>query len=189
MIDWQAIKDQIRQAVSELTEMQPNQVIWRDEAKGATWNNPPTIYLRIPGLQDIGVAEERTTLPGPDDNVVVEVSQQKTFMLQVRCESFEQNIASPKFPGTILSTLRTRLRRSTSIFQRAGLFAIWDYGRVNKADFIAQDGRQVPCYVVDLRCATVDNDLDVSVGAGGWIREAEIAGTVDAVAVNLDVKT
>lgn len=193
MIDWGTIKQQIEQTVAELTDLSPSQVQWRDEAKGGAWNNMPVIFLRIRSIEDVGFQEERRTQPTATDNAVVNVVQQKSFVLSLRCESFEQNIESPKHAGTLVSTLRTRLRRSSSIFDRGVYFAIWDYGKANWVDYVNTAGRQVSCYVLDLRCATVDNDLDTTPNAGGWIGEAQVAGTVtdgaNPIPVTQDVKT
>ena len=118
--------------------------------------------------------------------------QQKTFTVTMRCESFDQDIASPTHAGAIMSTVRTRLMRPSSVFapERWGIFSVLNNGKVNRLSYKSA-GRQVTCYATDLLLSAPDVDVDTSVGAGGWIGDAVIAGTIKDtpgdISVSLDV--
>ena len=168
-------------------------VKWADEAEGGTWNNAPCIYLRLgPAVSDVGFDEERYAQPTATDDQIVTDVQQKTFTVTMRCESFDQDIASPTHAGAIMSTVRTRLMRPSSVFapERWGIFSVLNNGKVNRLSYKSA-GRQVTCYATDLLLSAPDVDVDTTVGAGGWIGDAVIAGTIKDtpgdISVSLDV--
>lgn len=194
-IDMVTLKSEVVDTISDLTGLNPlTQIKWRDEPAASSWDITPIVYLRVTTFDDIGWQEERrgTHVAGTDD--VVTVVQQKLFTLSLRCESYVQDISDPRFAGTIMSSLTTRLRRSTTTFDVQGSFAVAIYGPTKWFNYIDESDRQVSCYVKDLRCVTVDYDIDTMVGAGGYINEAIISGSVlnqdgsTIQTVSLDVK-
>lgn len=186
-IDWAAIKATASGLVATLTGLPDRQIRWRDEAAAGTWGNVPMIYLRISSITDVGFADERRDQPSdPTADAIVTVTQQKRFVLSIRCESFTQDIASPDHAGTIIGTLKTRLQRHSTVFSDSSM-AILLYGDAKWFNYI-RDGRQVCVYTLDLTCGTVDSDVDTTPGAGNWIKEVQIQGTVDSDVITLDVK-
>ena len=190
MIQWLNIKLAAKSTIVSLLALQPSQVRWRDEAEGGAWTNSPALWLRLFGLGEIGHAEElRYNDPStPDADAVVTVTQQKRFTLSVRAESFEQKIQGIAHAGSMLETLKTRLRRTSSVEKLAGIFAIAQYLPTRFVDYVDENNRQVSAYVMDLSCLTVDNDVDSTTGAGGWINEVKGTGTInDAVSTPISV--
>ena len=175
-VNWAGIKHDVETMVAALTGLAANQVKWKEEAAGGTWALSPMIYLEIKSIKEVGYADERREFPDQHLSAqqTVEVVQQKRFILSIRCESFQQDIASPDHAGTIIGTLKTRMQRSTAIFDR-GLFSVSLYGDTKWFDF-KRDSRTVCCYVLDLTCGAVDSDTDTSADAGDWINEARIQG-------------
>lgn len=178
MIDWATIKKTAHDVIAGVMHLEPGQVRWRDEAEGGTWMRSPTLLLSIFAPSDVGYAEERRTHANDTDDAQVVVSQQKSFTLSVRAESFTQKIDEPNHGAALLETLKTRLQRSTSISRLAGIFAITSFDKTRPFDYVDESNRKVSAHVMDLMCATVDNDLDTSEGAGGWIREVRGSGTI-----------
>lgn len=189
MIDWTSIKSAVRPAISDLTALPAAQVKWRDESAGSGWITDPTIYLRLKDITEVGYQQEVRSDNAPADQTVT-VTQQKQFTLSIRAESFSQPIDSPKHAGALIDVLRTRLKRTTSTERFHGLFSILLYQRVQFFEYVNQD-RQVCAYVMDLTCGAVDNDIDTTTGAGGYINEVIGTGTVGGVpspTINLDIK-
>lgn len=187
MIDWATIKQQLAAAVVEVGELQPNQVIWQDEATGGTWQNEPTIFLKVRALNWQGIEEERREdVPGGPQ--IVTLVNQRKFMFSMRVESFEQDVASPRFAGNILDQIATRLKRS-SVRAQIDSCAIETWQPAKSLSYKA-NGRQVSAWVLDGTWRTVDLDVDTSVNAGEFINEAQISGAVTVppdVAIALDV--
>lgn len=191
MIDWPTIKDETRQAICRSIALDPTQVRWRDEAVASTFVNDPSIWLRTSMTRRHGIEEELLTFVAPNRNQSVVLRGQRRFTLQVRAESFEQDISSPNFAGNLIDAIAIRLMRSST---RAGVTSFAIEERLPTVFFsYKESGRQVSCYVMDMMCLTVDYDPDISDGAGGWINEAIINGSIldasiNAVPVSLDVK-
>jgi hypothetical protein len=192
MIDWVTIKPTAKGLIADLTQLGSDRVLFADEAEGGTWSRDPHIRLTIFGLGEIGHQEERYQQPvlnDTTDDLQVNIVEQKRFTLSVRCEGDTQDIADPMHAGSILETLKTRLRRPTSAARMQGIFAIADYRPTKRVDYRDQDGRQVSAYVMDLACTTVDNDADDTPGAGGFVNETIINGTVSGVTLpTIDTK-
>jgi len=191
MIDWQTIRTVAKSLVEDLSGVT---VRWQDEAEGTVWDNAPIIYLRVSALVGVGIPEEQYKDAVPDD-MLVNVAAQKRFTLSLRAESFDQNLADGQHAGAILETLKTRLKRTTTIERLRNIFCIQE--SLNSSWFnYTNQGRQVSAYTLDLLCATVDNDTEDTAGAGGYIDEVmvqsnsvrNIDGTPTATQVNLDIK-
>lgn len=190
MIDWAPIKSGIKSLLVDLTGVTPR---WNDEAEGGVWSGDPSLWLRLRALSEIGYEDERRSQPTATDDAIVNTTQQKTFTLSIRAESFSQDIADPRHAGAMLETIKTRLKRRSTAIRLAGLFSIATYQPTKFFNYRDADDRLLNVYVMDLNCATVDNDIDTTPGAGGWINEVTTVGTItDAGAtpqtLNLDVK-
>jgi len=179
VIDFAAIKAEIAAFMPALSGVPASRVIWRDEAAGSKYIPGDTaILMRLQNTTRMGIEEEFYTAgsaPGADQ--VATVSGQRQFTWNIRAESFEQDIASPKFAGNILDTLCLRLMRATAIWSRT------TFGIVHRTPtqfFSYKDsGRQVSCYVLDILCSTKETEQDTSTGAGDWIGAVHVVGDVD----------
>jgi len=197
MIDWAQIKEMAHAIISDLTDLGPERVRWRDETEGAEWADDPVIYLAIRDVRTLGSDEELRENALTEDGVLLDVDQtvvisaQKLFTLSLQCESFSQDVSDGRHAGAILDKFVTRLSRSTTIERLRGIFAVTDSTPPLNIGVVDED-RKLSVYAMDLFCATVDNDLDDSAGSGGFIDEIEIEGIVDDAgtdrAVNLDIK-
>jgi len=185
VIDWPAIKDLAKTVIADLSGAK---VVWQDEAEGSAWDTTPIIYLRISALGDVGIPAESV-----DEDETVTVSSQKRFTLSLRGESFDQDLASGKHAGALLETVKTRLGRSSTIERLRGVFCVQETLGTSWFNYASQ-GRQVSCYVLDLACATVDNDVD-ELTSGDFIEEVlitsdkvrDIGGQETNTQVDLDV--
>ena len=190
-IDWPTIKSEISSLIADIGSISSKQVIWVDEAQGATWQQEPAVYLRISSVVRVGIEEERLTSSPQGLNQTVNVCGQRQFTLSIRAESFEQNVASDNFAGNLIDRIAIRIMRSTSI-ARLTSCAVSTRQPTRWFNY-KSDKRQVSAYIADFIMLTVDNDIDTSADAGGWIGEAVISGTVkDApgnVSVVVDVNT
>lgn len=193
-VNWTLIKAQINELIIEMTGLTAAQVVWRDEAAGGQWLTSPQIYLRISSITDVGYADElRTQQTDPTKDSVVTTVQQKKFVLSVRCESFEQDIANANHAGSILGTLRTRLQRTSSVWTDHDEMVLLTYGGAKWFNYV-KDGRQVCVYTMDMVCGTVDVDVDTTPGTGQWIKEVIVDGLVKSeaepdIAVHLDINS
>ena len=182
MIRWAEIKATMASQIARLTHLDPKQVRWLDEPVGPVWGNVPMVYLRRIANASIGMYEERRTdddlAPAGDQSVTM--VRQKLFTVSVRAESFTQDLGDPAFAGNIIDLLETRIYRTTAVEDRLGLFAIVGNEPIRFFDYTAE-GRQISCHVLDLRCATVDNDNDDTDDAGGWIQRVQGTGTLYGV--------
>lgn len=185
MIDWITIKPALRDTVVTLMGIAPEQVRWKDEPEGSTWMNFPTVLLSVRDLVGVGVEEERRTdpvAPATDPQEVVTAGQ-KHFTLSVRVESDTADIADPNQAGSFGETLKTRFARATTVERLRGICSLAEYMSTKSFEYVDASGRAISCYVFDLLCATVDNDVDTSAGAGSVIESTTGAGTVDGVTV------
>ena len=73
--------------------------------------------------------------------------------------------------------LRIRLKRSTSIQARSGIFAVREVLMSKWLGYI-EANRPISAYVLDILCGAVNVDVDDTAGAGGWIGEVQTTGTV-----------
>lgn len=197
MINWPVIKSTAKALVADLTKLGPERVRWRDEAEGSTWTKDASIYLAVRDIRDLDYGQElRSNATDTDGNVIdtdqdVTIAVQKAFTLSVRCESFSQDLSDKRHAGAILDAFSTRLCRSSTIERLRGIFAIADSTPPLWIGYVDND-RQVSVYQMDLFCLTVDNDIDDTVGAGSYIDEIEIEGTIvdgaNQRTIDLDIK-
>lgn len=176
MIDWTNVKRTVKPLVARLCDITLTQVQWKDEPASSAWTNAPTVYLTIKDVAEIGIDEERRQANGNDD-MTITVCGQRRFTLQVECESFQGPIDEARNAAAVLSRLKTRLRRSSTIETLHGIFGVETWTPARKIDYVAND-RAISKYVLDLHCVTVDNDDDSTAGAGGFINEVLIDGTL-----------
>jgi len=169
VIDWRGIKEALASLIADVSELGPASIRWKDEGGGSTWVADPAIFLRLSATQRQGIEEERREDHRPDDDVVV-VTGQRRFALMVRCESFEQDIASPRFAGAVLDRIATRIMRQTSLARLAPFCAI-EERRPTKWFSSVNQGRQTSVYALDVMMRTVDNDIDAVIDSGGFISE------------------
>jgi hypothetical protein len=194
MIDWVTIKGAVKPLISDLMSIPLAQVRWRDEAEASAWTAYPRFDLRILALGTFGYAEDRRSQPTATDDAIVNTVAQKRFTLSVRCDSDCQDLSAvqsgnvQRHAGALMETLKTRLQRQSTRNRIAGVFSITDFQPTRWFDYVDASGRQMSAYVLDLFCATVDNDLDVSPGAGGWINEVTGTGTLDVGTLTYDIK-
>ncbi len=170
MIDWANIKATAKSVLGDLAGCR---VVWQDEAEGTVWDQAPILYLRISALAQIGIPVELRD-DNPNGDQTVTVAAQKRFTLSLRCESFDQDLAGGQHAGDILERVKTRLKRSSTIERLRGVFAVQELLGAARFEYVSQ-GRQVSCYTLDLGCATADNDVDDTQGAGGNITEVQVA--------------
>lgn len=177
-IDWTTIKSQIATFMPDISGLPAAQIRWRDEAVGSTWVADPSLWMRLQSVNRLGI-EEEFRVDNPPGQQDVTLVGQRSFVWNIRAESFEQDIASDKFAGNVLDKVAIRLMRSTQIFARTS------FGIITRmpTQFLnyKSDGRQVSCFVMDIQCMTKDTDIDASTHAGDWIGSVRVHGTVDDV--------
>lgn len=186
MIPWLTIRTEVAAVMLAVTGLPTPQVYWRDEPIAATWHADPMVSMRIGMTAGRGIEEEALAYSGPNADQTVTMTGQRDFTLSLRAESFEQDVSSPKFAANMLDQIRIRLRRSSTRAMVTS-FALQTFEPTRWFNY-KSDGRQVSCYVLDIHCSAVDTDIDTTPGAGGWINEVDINGTVDGNPVALDVK-
>lgn len=192
MIDWVSIKALAKAVLVDLSGVA---VVWQDEAEGSAWTQMPCIFVRISSLGQVDQAMELREDDDAGHDQTVTLAVQKRFTLSLRCESFDQDLASGRHAGDILERVKTRLRRSSTIERLRGIFAVQQVLGTAWFRYESQ-GRQVSAYTLDLLCATADNDVDDTDGAGGYIDEVKVAsqyvkapdGSRTKTQVSLDVR-
>lgn len=190
-IRWDLIKPLLEDIIGDLTGANAK-VRWEDEPKMATWGDVPMVTLRVTPTVAQGQEEEFTgTVVTETENLSTVVAGQRQFTLGVKVESFEQDIKSDKFAANVMEKLRIGLKRSTTQARYQGIFAIENRLAINWTDYVDNSGRQVSCYIMDLAMRTVNNDVDESISAGGFISEvgvrSDVLHDVDSQ-INLDIK-
>lgn len=205
MMDWAGIKGVTTTLFAQLCGLPLAQVRWFDEDAGSTWTDDPHLELTLSMERSIGQDEERrddsddgalppdpsNDPPATNDGTVI-VCGPRMFTLTVACESQTGDIADKRNGAAILSKLRTRLSRQSSIETLTDYYAVSDWGDIRRVPYRDKDGRLINRYVLDLICLTADNDIDTTPQAGAWIGEVEGTGTVTAAnqtfTVSYDVK-
>lgn len=173
-IAWNKIKPAIQLQMSDLSGLDSSSVRWVDEPSGLVNGILPVIWLRVSSVTSVGCEEERYNDNGDGTRNMCGVRE---FTLGIRCESFTADIADDRHSGNIIERIKIRLWRSSSVDERAGLFAIRDYAATKWFSYIA-DGRPIQTHMLDLFCITVNNDTDISDGADAVIEEALVSGPV-----------
>lgn len=197
MIAWGRIKAATKPLIADLSGLPLVQVRWQDEPEGSSWVDAPVILLRLKDEDGIGIEEERRATaeelevdPSLADEVVV--CAQKRFTLGIRCESFVDDIADPRHAGVILSAVKTRLARTSTVERLHGIFGIETIQKTVRTGYTDDSGRALSVYIMDLWCLTVDNDVDTADGSNDVIEEVIVIGEVTdgetVLPVNLDVK-
>lgn len=186
MISRAQVKATMGGILSTIAEIPPNAIRWMDEAQGSVWTGSPALFLRISPTSTQGIDVESVTAEGDSNPQVVTVDGQRRFTLSVRCESFEQDIASPEHAANIADTIRIRLKRTSTIAQWRGVCALEAMQPTNRVPYKNQ-GRNVSAYVIDLMMRTADQDIDTTLGSGDWIGEVIIDGQVGPTDPPIDV--
>jgi hypothetical protein len=176
MIDWPSVKSTISSQVSTLTGLAPSLVRWVDEPSGILDGALPVIWLRISSIVNVGIDREERTNEGTDDQIVTVIGQRE-FTLSIRCESFTPDIADAKHAANIVGALKTRMKRSAAVQARAGEFAVRSWLGSKWFSYI-ESNRPINVYTLDILCATVDVDIDDTIGSGDWIGEVKGTGTI-----------
>jgi hypothetical protein len=177
-IDFSSIKAEINAFMPDISGLPAAAIRWRDEAQGSVWTQGPSLWMRLESTTRLGIEEEFREDDPPGQQIVTLVGQ-RSFVWNVRAESFEQDISSASFAGTILDRVAIRLMRSSQIFARTS------FGIIHRTptQFFSykESGRQVACYVLDIQCMTKDTDIDAGTHSGDWIGSVRVHGTVDDV--------
>lgn len=206
MMDWAGIKGVTTPLFAQLCGLPLAQVRWFDEDAGSTWTDDPHLELTLSMERSIGVDEERRddsadgdlpanpdALPPSTNDGIVTVCGPRMFTLTVACESQTGDIADPRNGAAILSKLRTRLSRQSTVEALTDFYAVSDWQDIKRVPYRDKDGRLVNRYVLDLICLTADNDTDDTQQAGAWIGEVQGTGTVNVdgrapLTISYDVK-
>lgn len=175
-IDWTTIKSTISSQVATLTGLDPRNVRWNDEPSGTLAGALPIIWLRVSSLVQAGVDYETRSDNGTGEQTITVVGQ-RDFTLSIRIESFTPDIADDRHAMNIGEALRVRLKRSTSVQARSGIFAVRQILMSKWLGYVESE-RPLSTYVLDILCGTVDVDIDDTTGAGDWISEVQGMGTV-----------
>lgn len=175
-IDWATIKSTIVSQVATLTGLAASRIRWVDEPSGTLAGALPVIWLRVSSVVSNGI-EWETRVDNPPSNQTVTVSGLREFTLSIRCDSFSFDVADANYSGNIIEALKVRLRRSTSIMARAGVFGIRALLATNWISYI-ESNRPISSHTLDILCLTVDNDVDATSAAGNWIGEVTGSGPV-----------
>lgn len=175
-IDFATIKATVTSQIATLTALDPSRVRWVDEPSGIMAGALPVVWLRISSLVPVGMDYETRTDNGANDQTVTVVGQ-RDFTLSIRIESFTPDIADDRHSMNIGEALRTRLKRSTAIQARSGVFAVREI-LLSKWIGYVESNRPISAYVLDVLCGTVNVDTDNTIGAGDWIGEVQGSGAV-----------
>jgi hypothetical protein len=177
VIDWATVKPAITSQMATLTGLDPSRVRWVDEPSGTLAGALPVVWMRVSSIVGTGIEyEQREDDPGGGEQTVSVIGH-RNFTLSVRIESFTPDIADQRSALNIGLALRTRLKRSTAIQARAGIFAVREV-LMSKWISYVEDGRPLSTYLLDLLCAATDVDTDTTTGAGDWVGEAVIDGAI-----------
>jgi hypothetical protein len=199
-MDWTGIKAITTTVFAQLTGLSEAQVRWADDSEGSVWTDDPHLEITMLGPRQIGQDEERRddsadgqpSDPTTNDGVVT-VCGPREFTLTVACESQVQTLDDSRNAAAILSNLLTRFGRTSTVEALDPYYAISDWTDIKRVPYRDAEGRLINRYVIDLLCLAADNDVDDTLGAGGWIGEVIGTGTVtdggvNTQTVNFDVK-
>lgn len=175
-VDWATIKSTISSQIATLTKLDPRYVRWVDEPSGTLAGALPVVWLRVSSLVPVGMDYETRADNGTGEQTVTVVGQ-RDFTLSIRIESFTPDIADDRHSMNIGEALRVRLKRSTSIQARSGIFSVREILMSKWLGYI-ESNRPVSTYILDLLCGTVSTDVDDTTGAGDWIGEVQGSGTI-----------
>jgi hypothetical protein len=197
VIDWVAMKPIIKSQIGKIANLPPAQVRWSDESEGSAWVADPSVYLRVKDVVGIGNDEALYSASGiniPSDQQQVTMRGIRNFTLQVRAESFTQDVTDPGFAGTVAEKIRIRLKRPSTQQVITGHFGIVRWLATNWLDY-KSESRQISAYVIDILCVTADIDKDDSEDSGDWIGRVkvdsdpfkDVDGNPTPIQVHLDI--
>lgn len=175
-VDWATIKSAVASQIATLTGLDPRLVRWVDEPSGTLAGSLPVVWLRVSSLVPVGMDYETRTDNGTGEQTVTVVGQ-RDFTLSIRIESFTPDIADDRHAINIGEALRVRLKRSTSIQDRSGIFAVREILMSKWISYI-ESNRPISAYMMDVLCGAVSTDVDDTTGAGDWIGEVQGTGTI-----------
>lgn len=175
-IDWSTLKTSISSQIATLTGLDPRLVKWVDEPSGNLAGASPIVWLRVSSMVPIGIDYETRSDNGAGEQTVSVVGH-RDFTLSIRIESFALDISSAAHSVNIGEALRIRLKRSTSIAARSGIFAVREVLMTKWINYV-EANRPIVVYLMDLLCGAVDVDTDDTAGTGDWIGEADVTGTI-----------
>jgi hypothetical protein len=111
MLDWNAAREAIRQAVIAATGCVSTSVVWDGSSDSGTWQAFPLIELEQRRVTAWDDSEEYTT--GPDGNMVTTLSGPRSTRVQVKITSDNQD--TNESVSVVAERLRTRLDRESIV--------------------------------------------------------------------------
>ncbi len=190
-MNWPAIRDTLAAVIAATTSLPLDAITWAGEIPASSAVITTRAVLSTPTVAGIGIDEVRSSVNGLND-VTVNLCGQRRFTWSIQIESQEDT----QLAYVLIDNVRTRIRRQSirDMLNVVGVAIGTELGATQRN--VVQNGRQVTWAVMDMNMLAVENDLDTTLGAGQWIGEALIAGTVGdanpdgtAQTVTLDVNS
>jgi hypothetical protein len=184
------MRDALSLAVSTMIGIPPGNVVWKGSFQEGSRVVGTRVVLQANSIKTTGWDEERREDPDALDDQVVNRCGQRSFTWTIQIEC--QNQGAVTTARVLADQIRVRLwRPSTLAIVNNANMAMGNILGTAERDFV-DDGRMISWASVDVNVISVENDIDDSPGAGSWIGEALIDGTIksgtDTISVSLDVK-
>ncbi len=174
-MNWPVMRDALAAAIPAMIGVNPSNVVWKGSLEEGSRVVGTRVVLQANSIISAGWDEARLEQEGDDDQNVNRCGQRQfTWSIQIEC----QNQGPAATARVLADQIRVRLWRPSvlEIVQAAGM-AMADIKGTSERDYI-DDGRLISWASIDVTVLSVENDTDDSPGAGSWIGEAIVDGTV-----------
>lgn len=181
---WDLIRTTIAATIAGLLPgFDATNIVWEGEFPARSYVTTTRIVLAVSPERSIGENEERRAdAEGDDDSVldqVVVLCGPREFTLSIKVESQKQPPEGEKLEARyLIDKICTRLDRKSALAQL--LTAQLGKGRVLSKIYRdeVRSGRTVTYAAADVLMLGVENDVDDTPGAGGWIGRVIGEGTL-----------
>jgi len=177
-MNWPVIRPAILSAVVSATGLAPSCVFWKGSKEEAGWTSGGVVAkcnILSPG--QFGRDESRAKYDPNTQTRTVTNSGARKFTLSVRFET--QDGSDSGVALVYADRLRTRIRRrSIADALLAAEVSVATMNDTQTFDGIRMQGRIISVAAMDLIMNGVENDVDTTQGAGDWIKQASMTGTL-----------
>jgi hypothetical protein len=177
-MNWAAIRPALLSAVVQTTGLKPSCVFWKGSKEEAGWTSggvAAKCSIASPGA--FGRDEIRSSYDAVTQTRTVTISGARRFTFTVRFET--QDGSDSGIAVTYADRLRARIRRrSIADALRAAEVSVATIQDTQTIDGVKSQSRVLSVAVVDLIMNGVENDVDTTEGAGDWVKQASMTGTL-----------
>lgn len=177
-MNWPGIRPALLSVVVQTTGLPVSCVVWKGSKEEAGWTSGGVVAkcsILAPG--QFGRDDVRASYDATSHTRTVTVSGARKFTFSVRFET--QDGSDSGVALVYADRLRARVRRrSIGDALLAAEVSLATINDTQTIDGIKLQGRVISVAAIDLIMNGVENDVDTTQGAGDWIKQASMTGTL-----------